>query len=261
MRMLRASSTLFAIVVAFGGCSGSSDGGRSANTPSTPTAPSQGATYETLFSLTENPLSEGGRWLNGEKDGLDWNNVRTTPGLAFGSDDSGTPVYDDPTALLTGTWNPNQTAQGTVYTVNQKGGKIFEEVELRLRSTIAPHRITGYEIMFRCNHDGSQYVNLARWNGPLGDFTPIGGVGGPGLFNGDVVRASIVGNVITAYINGNQVARWTDGTFSTGNPGIGYYLDGAQGLNADYGFTRFTAFDTPPTTEFRIARPSASPNR
>jgi hypothetical protein len=263
MRMSRASSTLFALVVFFAGCSNSPDGGRSTNTPSTPTPASpQGATYETVFPLAENPLSEGGRWLNGEKDGLDWNNVRTTPGLAFGSDDSGTPVYDDPTAILTGIWNPNQSAQGTVYTVNQKGGKIFEEVEIRLRTTITPHRITGYEIMFRCTHDGSQYVNLARWNGALGDFTAIGGVQGPGLFNGDVVRASISGNVITAYINGNQVARWTDGTFSTGNPGIGYYLDGAQSLNADYGFTRFTAFDTAtPPTEFRLARPSASPYR
>ena len=154
---------------------------------------------------------------------------------------SGRPHYDDPTAILPGDWNPNQAVQATVHTVDQRGGNVYEEVEIRLRSTIAPHRITGYEIMFRCNHDGTQYVNLARWNGPLGDFTNVGGVRGPGLFDGDTVKATIVGNVITAYVNGNQVNQWIDDTFTTGSPGIGFYLAGASGHNADFGFTSFMA--------------------
>jgi hypothetical protein len=71
----------------------------------------------------------------------------------------------------------------------------------------------------------------------------LDGAKGPGLFNGDVVKATIIGHVITAYINGRQIAQWTDSTFATGSPGIGFYLHGAPGLNADFGLTNFTAFD------------------
>jgi hypothetical protein len=200
-------------------------------------------TYATNFPLTENPISEAGHWINGQAVGLDWKDVRTTPGLAFGADASGTPNYNDPTALLTGGWGPNQTAEAAVRTVNQRSGNVYEEVELRLRSAISAHRNTGYEINFRCTHDGSQYVQIVRWNGPLGDFTYVQSAAGPGLFNGDVVKATIAGNVITAYINGTQITQGIDGTYATGNPGIGFYLHGAPGLNGDFGFTSFTASD------------------
>ena len=61
-------------------------------------------TYTTNFPLTENPISEGGKWINGKKDGVDWTDVRTTPGLAFGTEIGGNrpelEKYDDATALL-----------------------------------------------------------------------------------------------------------------------------------------------------------------
>lgn len=79
----------------------------------------QGTTYTTNFPLAENPISEAAHWTNGQAAGLDWKDVRTTPGLAFGADASGTPNYNDPTALLTGSWGPNQTAQATVHTVRE----------------------------------------------------------------------------------------------------------------------------------------------
>jgi hypothetical protein len=208
----------------------------------------QGTAYTTNFTLTENPISESGRWINGQAVGLDWKNVRTTPGLAFGADASGNPNYNDPTALLTGSWSPNQTVQATVRSVNQQSGKVYEEVELRLRSTITAHSITGYEVLFRCNHDDSWYTDIVRWNGPLGNFTILRHVtSGPGIFNGDVVKATIVGSTITAYINGVQVNQVTDSTFANGNPGMGFYLHGIANANADFGFTTFTASDTPST--------------
>ena len=40
--------------------------------------------YTTNFSGAENPISEGGRWLNGQTDGLDWTDVRTTPASHLG---------------------------------------------------------------------------------------------------------------------------------------------------------------------------------
>lgn len=61
------------------------------------------------------------------------------------------------------------------------------------------------------------------------------------MANGDVVKATIAGNVITAYINGAQVAQATDSTYAAGRPGMGFFLQGAAGPNRDYGFTSFTA--------------------
>jgi hypothetical protein len=58
-------------------------------------------TYTTNFPLTENPISEGGNWVNGAVVGLDWSNVSTTPGLAIGRN-SGTVNYADAVALVTG---------------------------------------------------------------------------------------------------------------------------------------------------------------
>jgi hypothetical protein len=130
--------------------------------------------YTTNFPLSENPLSEGGKWTNGQKDGLDWADVQTTSGFAFGTESGGTrpapQKYDDSAALLTGAWGPDQTAQATVRAVNQND-RIYEEVELRLRSALSPHKATGYEILFRSVKSAKSYCEIVRWNGPLGDFT------------------------------------------------------------------------------------------
>ena len=63
-----------------------------------------GRTYHSNFPKTENPISEGGNWINGGTTGLDWGNVLTTPGKVFGDQTPGTPPYKDPTAILTGSW-------------------------------------------------------------------------------------------------------------------------------------------------------------
>jgi len=61
--------------------------------------------------------------------------------------------------------------------------------------------------------------------------------------NGDVVKATIVGDVITVYINGVQINQARDSTYATGNPGMGFFLRKGAGVNRDYGFIRFTARD------------------
>ena len=62
--------------------------------------------YSTTFGHPEAPLSEGGMWLNGHADGLDWADVQTIRGLAFGAEIGGSrpepQKYDDSTALLKG---------------------------------------------------------------------------------------------------------------------------------------------------------------
>lgn len=203
-------------------------------------------TFTTHFPGTENPISENGKWINGKALGLDWADVETVPGLAFGCQ-SGANGYDDATALLKGNWAANQSATGTVYSRNQRGGNVYEEVEIRLRSSLSPRRCTGYEILFRCLKTSESYAQIVRWNGPLGSFTYLADQKGArvGISNGDVVKATAIGNVITAYINDVQVAQATDGTYSSGNPGMGFFLQGASGVNRDYGFSSFSASEEP----------------
>ena len=204
-------------------------------------------TYTTNFPLTEDPILEGGKWLNGKKDGLDWANVRTTPGFAFGTEIGGDrpelQKYDDSTALLAGTWGPEQTVQATVRRTNKDSDNIYQEVEVRLRSTLSPHNATGYEVMFRCSKSAKAYCNIARWDGILGAWMMLKETRGSqyGVADGDVVKASIAGQVITVYINGVQVVQARDYLFTSGNPGMGFYLEKATGVNDECGFSSFTA--------------------
>ena len=204
-----------------------------------------GQTYTTNFGGTENPLSEGGKWSN---HGMDWTNIRKSNGLAY-STESGTRTgkfqYDDSYAILTG-FPPDQEAWGVAH-ISKPNPKCNQEVEILLRFTSSPHSTTGYECLFRCLDDASSYLEIVRWEGPVGKFTYLSRNHGKGfgLKNGDTVKASIVGNVITVHVNGVEKARATDDTFKTGNPGIGEFLacPGGQGVgsNADFGFASFTA--------------------
>jgi hypothetical protein len=199
-------------------------------------------TYSTTFPLSESVISESGNWINGKTTGVLWKDVSTIPGLAFGTE-SGSTMYDDSTAVLTGTWNSNQMAQATVHTVNQNSS-IFEEVELRLRTTITANSITGYEFNFRCTSDGSQYAQIVRWNGPLGSWTLLDSRSGPGLHDGDVIKATAKGSTLTIYVNGTALFSVTDSTFTNGSPGIGFYnQNGTTSNNKDYGLKSFSAAD------------------
>jgi len=197
--------------------------------------------YSTSFPLTENPISEAGRWVNGEVVGLDWKNVRTTSGFAFGTQ-SGTGGVDDSTALLSGAWGPNQTAQAVVRVVTTDNAQ-FEEVELRLRSNLSAHSCTGYEILFSVK-TSTPYVQIVRWNGAFGQYDLLNNSGSaPVIQDGDEVKATIVGSIITAYVNGKAVCIASDSTWVAGNPGIGFYLQDSVGDPANYGFSKFSVTD------------------
>lgn len=214
-------------------------------------APLFANSYTTSFAGTENPISESGAWINGGTAGLDWTNVRKTPGLAFGTiiGTSGPPQqYADSTAVLTGTWGPAQTVQATVSVSSASSASgVFEEVELRVHTTITAHSITGYEINCSVAKNNS-YNQIVRWNGALASWTQLSG-GSEGCKNGDVLKATIDANgLITVYINGSPVETATDTTFKSGSPGVGFFLQGTTGLNANYGFSTFTASDGSSTT-------------
>src|SRR5262245_2826006 len=88
--------------------------------------------YTTNFETDEDPISEGGMWLNGRSDGVAWTDVFTKDGLALGAyarnsvierraeqgnlptedgaEEEAAPEgdWDDPTAILSGEWGPTQ---------------------------------------------------------------------------------------------------------------------------------------------------------
>lgn len=217
--------------------------------------------YSTRFAADEDPISEGGMWLNGKRDGIEWADVIVRNGLAHGAPtmmsvaerrleqgnltgadaDAGAPEgdYDDPTAVLTGPWGRNQHAKGRVFSRKQTE-EYFQEVELRLRSTIALHVCTGYEVFFRCLKTENAYAEIVRWNGPRGDFTSLRKLSGPnyGVQDGDLVEATIDGNVLRGFINGVEVISATDDVYDSGSPGIGFNFFVGD-TNVDHGFTFF----------------------
>jgi len=216
--------------------------------------------YSTRFERGENPISEDGMWLNGRKDGIDWIDVVSKNGechgevsrmtaaekrveqgnLAAASGDAA-PVgdYDDPTAILTGAWGRNQHGKATVY-VRNPTEEYFQEVQFRLRSTLTPHSCTGYEVFWRCLTGEHGYAEIVRWNGKIGDWTSLQRRTGPayGVKHGDVVEATVVGNVLTGLVNGVEVISVTDDVFGEGAPGVGFNFYVGD-TNVDHGFTSF----------------------
>jgi hypothetical protein len=234
------------------------------------TVPLFARTYNTSFPATENPICEGSpcNWIGGQTAGGNlWGNVQTTSGFAFGVTQPTT--FGDPTAILTGTWGSNQTAQATVKITGSLPG--VAEVELRLRNTVSANSITGYEAY--CSVvSGNPYCHIARWNGPNGQYCNI--ASGPQfLANNDVIKATVADDasnnpVITMYRlvsgNWNQLMSVIDTgnnsggdpgcgsgkpQFHSGSPGIGFYTSGSFN---NFGLSNFMATDgsitvAPPT--------------
>jgi hypothetical protein len=213
--------------------------------------------YTTNFLTTEQPVSEGRKWISGRAAGLDWADVRTGVGLAYGTENGkgkGNEAYDDSTALLSGTWGPDQTVEAEVRSIRPNDDD-FEEVELRLRSSLSRHRSTGYEVLFRCSKTANAYASIVRWEGPLGKFTYLSQNKGSkyGVTQGDIVKATVVGNVITGYINDVEVIRAIDDTYAQGSPGMGFWFKRSSSkrfwvgknvdVDTDCGFRRFAAWD------------------
>jgi hypothetical protein len=185
--------------------------------------------YQSNFPLMENPISEDGRWHN---NGLDWNFVQTANGKAFGT--VLVPVgYADPYAYLSG-FGSDHTVEATIFRDRNARYTSTHEIELHLRKTDSAHVSTGYE----CGFPADGGAGAVRWNGAVGDFTFLSGIG-PGynrpMATGDVVKASISGSTISMYVNGAVILQVTDSTFATGSPGIGFFA--RADTNIQYCFT------------------------
>lgn len=212
-----------------------------------PIVPS-GQTYTTNFSTPQNPLSESGRWINGKTDGIDWSDCEAVfnAGVHYAAglqDGPSQPNFSDATALLTGVWQPNQSVQCVFHSPGGISG--FKEAEIRLRSTLTPNVNKGYEIDYSVSAS-TPYIAVIRWNGALGDFTDI--TPPPQdltdfLHDGDVVFASIIGNNIIVKLNGATIYNFTDNSYATGNPGMGFSVPNNATVDTTFGFSSFTAID------------------
>ncbi len=228
---LSASTVYSYTVVAYDAAGNTSSPSNSASATTQAVANS----YTTNFVATENPISESGNWINGKAKGVDWNNVKTANGRATATVVSGNPSrYNDSIAKLNSSFSSNQYAQATVYRASgYDPSPSGHEVELLLRFNITPNSASGYEILW----GAPGYLAVVRWNGPLGDYTPLLDTGLPGIgpaVDGDVFRAEINGNTIAVLKNGSVVAtvdiRSSGGAvYTTGQPGMGFWpVDGAS---------------------------------
>ena len=205
--------------------------------------------YSTNF-----PAGEMNNWVQGKTNGLDWSNVVNVPGLAYGTQ-PGTGQYDDSTAIVPGNWGNDQTAQATVSVPGPTGS--VAEVELRLRTSISAHAITGYEFNASVSAAGGAYMQIVRWNGPSGSFTYLGEAAVL-AHSGDTLMATAKGNILTWYKNGVAVCSASDGTFPSGAPGIGMYSNTGTSENG-YGLSSFSATDNGSTAPLPTPTPAPAP--
>jgi hypothetical protein len=216
--------------------------------PPPPPPPPPAGKYTTGFSLTENPMSEGGLWHHTDLTSM--TPVRTASGRAMSSQ-SGTHGTDDSNAFLTG-FGTNYEVEGVLYVSSPLHGNGSEEVEILLRwDDTGPMRQTaygqtrglGYEI--NIPSDG-HFMSLSRYKDAtsLRDFK--GAVAGNRTpQTGDKFRARIEGQRIRVWYNDVLRIDYTDASgITTGNPGIGLFVSG-DSPSTDFGFDAVTVTALP----------------
>lgn len=216
-------------------------------TSATTTCPT--ASYTASPSITENPISEGGAWLSGGKDALDWLNVRKGGGKIYGVGPS--TDYNDCAACLNVFGSTSKHyVQATIYRAAGYSAPSTHEVELLLGVSMSAHDIRAYELDFW--FEGN--LQPVRWNGSVGNFDTgalriVSGSWPNSLANGDVIRAEFDSSsgspTISLYLNGRLTVVMTDtsaGKITSGSPGIGFFARSGSGLVMDgYCFSAVSA--------------------
>jgi hypothetical protein len=209
--------------------------------------------FDCTFDSDEDPIAVSAHFRS---NGLLWTRVITVGGKAYGTQTGSAghifdPVpdlnshFDDSTVHLFG-WDAYPDQESIITIVKGTVNATTQEAECLVRWLSVPFAIRGYE--FNYAHDGA-YCGIVRWNGARDDFTPIStGHENPNgaLATGDKLRLRIVGTSLTASRMANGTSTWvdvataTDSTWSTGNPGIGFWKD-AGTSNSALAVTRFQA--------------------
>lgn len=229
------------------------------------TAPRLVDPYVATFT-TENPLSDGGKYVMGGTDGGVWQNVQSiTTGTARAHGVADSAGYDDCITHVKSSLGINSAAHYALATCYLAGGYTppsSHEVELLVGWLISNGVARGYEVTWGFGATPA----IVRWNGAIGNFTVNGsandnlatgkgwtdtptGTGGAALVDGDTAKVefSIVGGspLIIIKRNGSEVLRVADTSafkFATGQPGMGFFARAGTGLNmASYCWKTFQA--------------------
>lgn len=218
--------------------------------------------FTTSFPATENPISQSSIWTNGETDGSLWQDVRTTPALAFGSGYAGDQfegsAFDDNIAHLKTsyrTFSANQFVQGVIHYGYSGLPQAAHEVELLGRFSISNGVARGYEAICGVGPDGP-YAALVKWDGDLGDFKAIYDPGANSITlpaEDNVFRLELTDSTGIIKYNGStlvtadltkEVGGGTIAVWGSGQPGIGFWPVRGTGQDpAKFGWKSITAGD------------------
>jgi len=196
--------------------------------------------FTTTFSATEDPISEGGIWLNGQADGGQWKNMRTSGGNAFGQTIQ--VGFDDNIAIIKNWGLTDYYVQGVVWKDTGYSSSVNHECELLGRFLISSGVARGIEALF--SKDGNHQI--VRWNGDLGSFDSLAQVSDIVLVDGDVMRVEFSGDSIVTRRNGNQINSATDATWADGAPGIGTFSVGGGSPAIDITRMGWRSFEAGP---------------
>lgn len=196
--------------------------------------------FTTSFSVTENPISQGSKWLNGADDGANWLNFKTLSGVACAGANSSTtpPPFNDSICQLKSSviaLPADHYVEAVVFRQVGYSPGNTHELGLFVRMSITNGVARGYEAYV--NHSNNH--TIVRWNGALNDFTSLAPAGTPTVpVTGDVYRMEAQGSTIRFLQNGTLVSSVTDSTWTNGQTGMQSYLI-AGGTAENYGFTSF----------------------
>lgn len=203
--------------------------------------------YSTNFDATENPLSEGGVWINGSivqgGTNLTLTNLQSGGGLGYGTQSSG--GVDDSIALCNAyTSTANQKVNGilrcpSLATMN--AATASHEILIVLRATFTSTNFAMAVATLGYSNTGRYFQcsrNLQGWTG-IGelDLASAGGWSGdPGFTDGMAYSFEVTNQTYKFILGGSTLINVTDdnsggGFLTSGRPGIGAFWRLTENIN------------------------------
>jgi hypothetical protein len=191
----------------------------------------------TYPNITENPISDGGKWKNQGAATGGWTLCQSSSGRIFGTNTVGgtadSYAYLDPSVGL----GNDYTITGVVHRdATVLDGITDYEIELHIRMSDDASDVFTYELDLSNTIGGSGY-QFVRWTGTNGSFTDLSSqVTDSGLAHGtpqdgDTYTISVTGLAVVVKVNGSTMFTYTLGSgtgdtspLTTGNPGVGFDL-------------------------------------
>ena len=192
--------------------------------------------FTDTFASTQNPYTGQGSGLGGASFFGDWGDMQTASGHCYGTTFSDVDYDDSLTVWDTG--SADHYVEAVIWRSSPSYNPgVSHEAQLIVRAGGSAGTLELLEILFA--HDGTN-IQLVRWNGDLNDVDVLswdsGGNMGRVPEDGDVVRAEIIGNELTVYLNDVEVASVTLADHA-GNTMAGIMCFARTGATlANYGF-------------------------